>query len=1323
MARLRVAAFCFVALVILIGFPGRSLSASAPAGLVEAAARVETVSISVGDRELDTSARHRAYDPRAGWTIDRGTVVERLIPRGKGVEQTWTFAHRPVGEGDLVVRVAAPGSEYVGADESGLTFRDARTGHEWNYGHGTWIDADGRRMAVQARWVGGAIELRVPAEIVARSAYPAVLDPFVGQETEILPSNYMNTPSGLNVAIGDPYSLVVWDDTWDVYSGVYALRINYVGEAIDPSPIPIATDSVNNQDPVVRWVGNFWLVFWRRGSSICVTKILPDGTTPDPAYQMPRVSLFSVKSYAAQCSSERCLVLASAKVLTMYSAIYYVFDISQMTCIASDQIVPIQREDVDFVSVSLLGENFLLAWHAFCSSVWFIEAQLVDSNGQMIGDRLDFGIYSLFGDQASPLSGTNYKGDNYIAWILDSSWFAGIKLVEISDTGEVVEGSNKFIDYGDISSPRLRISNFRGDLDLEYRSYGTVYIPYSRPDVDLYEPRDKLQSVASVETGIIEYGSDSIEDLRYYVYFDPDAMNGTSGPALVGRAVINYFSNRKVSRSADGNVLIDWSVDNRVANASGVNIYRSTAFDESYAQINISTLPMEGTYLDESDRKDIGMFYWLEVVDGKGPFRRDGRDRLWIKPVDIESTYVLYVRESTIASTPAGTSTFDVQVLSQKGYAGTVTLGVTGLGPEAVAWSFDNPSVEVPGRATLTVEWDPALTPPDGGYEYPFEITATDAASAQAVIHTVDVLGVVIDADDHYLTQFVYPAEPTAGHEAEVFGRLAPPESGETVTVTTGSTLDVFTATTDDTGFFSLTVPVDAAGTIEFTSSVAEASAAPYTTDAARGRRQIRLTATTADGEIDPADLVAIDGEIDPNPGTGEIYLVIENPDETTAFEGTVTVDDYGTFHQTFVAQEGVTEVEVEYAGDADYYNASARLNIPADAPIGMAIVVAGGGETDNPLWDATGNLCDRAYNVYKGRLIPEERIRYLHPDAGRDPDSDGTPEVEAAPTRANLQAAIETWASGLVDVTTTWAPYKTPLTIYLAATEDAPGVLRLNETETVSAAELDGWLDVYLASAQDRYPDPCDPQQENCPPESIPVNVVLELEDSGAFVSELGDTNRIVVTSTGDGSPQWLGANIVSPDGDIAFSKFFYDEIDQGRYIATAWTAGRIGIWSQENWFYNQFPLIDANGNGVPNEEADQINGDGAGDKVLEYRNTYERRPMIDAMFSGMTLPEGQSDGLLWAKILDFGEFIQRVKCVILPPDDSGEPVREYPMRWNGDRSRWELHHDGFRHRGLYKILITAVDEDEDAALPWGSLVDVSGDTLGEDTTPPGGT
>ena len=565
---------------------------------------------------------------------------------------------------------------------------------------------------------------------------------------------------------------------------------------------------------------------------------------------------------------------------------------------------------------------------------------------------------------------------------------------------------------------------------------------------------------------------------------------------------IDNFLSTNATHLSDGNTEISWQVNPVVDAAVSANLYRSLSYEEGYQKLNHAPLPLTGNYLDENPAIGVTNYYWLELVINDGSTSRDKTDRIWIEPTAVDPDFIVKVRESTVASVPGDVSTYDVEVQSQKGYTGTVNLGVAGLSTEAVSAVFDPPSVDVPGRSTLTVEWDPLLNPPVGGYAYPFQITATEAGSLSLTTKTVDVMGVVIDPDDHYLTQFVYPAEPTAGNESAVFGRLTPNEAGQTVTVTTGTTLDVFMATTDDAGYFSLTVPVNSAGAIQFASSVAGASAAPYSTEVRRGRRRIRMTATTADGQFDPSDLVTIDGEIDPNPGAGEIYLEILNPGGGYASKGNISVDAGGNFHQSFYAQEGVTAVEAEFAGDADYYNASARLNVPVNAPIGMAIVVAAGGQTGNPLWNATGVLCDTAYNVYRGRLIPEDRIRYLHPDPTH------IPAVAAAPTKAELQASIETWASGLVDVSTTYAPFKTPLTLYIVGVNISPGLIQLNETETLSSTELGGWLDTFLTNVQARYADPDDA------PEAVPINVVLEFEKSGTFVADIADRKRIIASA-----------------------------------------------------------------------------------------------------------------------------------------------------------------------------------------------------------------
>ena len=804
-----------------------------------------------------------------------------------------------------------------------------------------------------------------------------------------------------------------------------------------------------------------------------------------------------------------------------------------------------------------------------------------------------------------------------------------------------------------------------------------------------------------------------------------EAPNGTLWIGT-NRGVTEYVPNvvtLEASLNPDNTVLVEWNLNPEVLDVvdfAGINLYRATSYNGTYDVVNYLPLPGTGSYLDTDVDLGRTYFYWLEVVDSNGGLYRDDFDRTSVTLPAPGPTFELAVRETTKAGVVGSAVEFDVQVRSVAGYSGTVALNAAGLPPGDVeSVSFDPPTVEVPGRSTVTITWDPLLEPPVGGYAYPFQIEATDVTSHMLLVRTVNAQGVVIDPSDHYLTQFVHPAQPEAGHDAEVFGRLTPAEEGQMVFVTTGgSSSEVFSTTTTADGYFSLTVPVDRAGTLQFDSSVGGTNSSPYVAEAQRGRRRIRMTAESEGDTFGAGDLITLNGDIEPNPGPGEIYLAIVNPDSSLAFEGPVSVDDYGAFTKSFYAMEGVSEVSVEFAGDADFFNASASLNIPVAVPVGLAVVVAGGGETANPLWSATGTLCDRVYEVYRGRLIPEERIRYLHPDPARDPDGDGTPEVAASPTLANLRAALETWAPGLVDVSETHGPLRTPLTLYLTGVEESPGVLRLNDSETLTSAQLGSWLDIFKQNVVARFPQDSSAPDYYPPPDTIPVNVVLEFRRSGLFMADLAKPGRIIVTSTGRGIASDSGENNISADGTLAFSQIFHDNINEGQDIAYAWEQGWWTMVFYSAW--NQCPLLDANGNGDPHDGMDQQAGGGAVDTVLEYRDIYERRPAVDLMYSGGTIPDGESAALIWAKILDYGETIDRVRCVIVPPPSSSEPNREYRMQYNPVQDRWELHHDGFHSHGLYRVVVTAIDEDGDKALPQWSVVDVRADTSDEDQTPP---
>lgn len=131
------------------------------------------------------AVRSRARDVRAVvFETQRVSVGGRSAPAAaviaqgeRSSQQNWFFADRPEGAGPLRVRVSVRGARYIGSDDEGLVF-DAGLARV-RYSHGLWVDRDGRRERVLAAFREDAIELEVSEAVLARTSFPAVLDPTV----------------------------------------------------------------------------------------------------------------------------------------------------------------------------------------------------------------------------------------------------------------------------------------------------------------------------------------------------------------------------------------------------------------------------------------------------------------------------------------------------------------------------------------------------------------------------------------------------------------------------------------------------------------------------------------------------------------------------------------------------------------------------------------------------------------------------------------------------------------------------------------------------------------------------------------------------------------------------------------------------------------------------------------------------------------------------------------------------------------------------------------------------------------------------------------
>lgn len=218
-------------------------------------------------------------------SIPRGEAVEELHLRPEGLEQLWRFERAPSGSGELVVRVVATGMTHVGQSAAGHRFRGTGGAHV-RYGHATWIDAAGVRTPIEVTWERNELRMVVSEELLASSAYPAVLDPVIypewgfGQVVQApAPMKQFQPASAFNGA----NHLVVWKDSRPdtTRDTVYAARVSPAGQVLDPAGIQLWSsgyimDQVAVAAPADDPYGSTWLVAWVEQGPKVMAALLKD---------------------------------------------------------------------------------------------------------------------------------------------------------------------------------------------------------------------------------------------------------------------------------------------------------------------------------------------------------------------------------------------------------------------------------------------------------------------------------------------------------------------------------------------------------------------------------------------------------------------------------------------------------------------------------------------------------------------------------------------------------------------------------------------------------------------------------------------------------------------------------------------------------------------------------------------------------------------------------------------------------------------------------------------------------------------------------------
>lgn len=308
-----------------------------------------------------------------------------------------------------------------------------------------------------------------------------------------------------------------------------------------------------------------------------------------------------------------------------------------------------------------------------------------------------------------------------------------------------------------------------------------------------------------------------------------------------------------------------------------------------------------------------------------------------------------------------------------------------------------------------------------------------------------------------------------------------------------------------------------------------------------------------------------------------------------------------------------------------------------------VIMVVAGG--TNDVSWASAYAIEKYAWHTLRLRRIPADCIRILSPSGGY-----GTNYVAELPTLTALGDAVTNWAVGA-----------NKLTVFLIGSA-TNGLYQLNANETLSATQLDAWLDSFQVSNRS-------------------VTVVMDFDGSGSYVPMLvapAGRERIVIASTKAGRPSLRSAN-----GLITFSQFFLNGIFNGQSLGTAFNAARAAIWSASGRV-RQSPQLDDNGNGV----AGQKNLDGlvAAQRYLGAAFvTGDDSPSIGAVPPLLTVNPGTPVTLWAAGLLDV-EGISNVWCVLTPPEYAGEEdLAQINLTWNASNCRYEAVCTNFTQPGTY--------------------------------------
>lgn len=409
-------------------------------------ARVTADAIRIGARAPERGAALRADLARDGWqcaharreprvlvdgALERpicAGVVDRIEARTDGIAWSWEFDRVPGGHGDLTVAIDVDGASMAPAQ--GATRLSPSSGDpSLIVSHATWIDAGGARTEIPLRPRGAALVATLTADLLARSRFPAVLDPTIGPEVRVDEpvAHHLADGNDLRLAWNGTHFLAVWvDGTLVGGSDIRAARIDASGVPIDPFGFAIDDSPAWQSEPRVAWTGTHFVVSYRDETQYEARRVAPDGTVIDT---VPHVLGTSLSSPGFRNGD---LVMVGSTLFWVWAGPYVVyaqrFDPNTLSPLdAAPIVVATSTTFVSFPAAGTDGTRLLATW--------------MTGSGPVVRGRLVAESGALEGPGEIPISGLAWARESRMAVVWDGSAFdvlyynTPMHLVRVAPTG------------------------------------------------------------------------------------------------------------------------------------------------------------------------------------------------------------------------------------------------------------------------------------------------------------------------------------------------------------------------------------------------------------------------------------------------------------------------------------------------------------------------------------------------------------------------------------------------------------------------------------------------------------------------------------------------------------------------------------------------------------------------------------------------------------------------------------------------------------------------------------------------------------------------